>query len=684
MAYVKGRTREHPLRQETRLASADTTQQILTKDSLHQLLAISRAPVDMPVITTIFGDNDDIKTKAAALLSELVAEGTATVNDDFYYPTERWADIAYATIGPIAADHSRVPVVIDNLPLESSLVITLSRNDINQFNLTEGSKVIIGLSHGQDIRAPIKARFIAQQEKGSTFCLTGTFNRKSNVFSALDKDIKTQFKLARVPDKFTTPRQFLAEIPCDFDIRSPVLSIASDQTIDKDSGLAISSIIASKHDIEDAHSRDILDEAQVLSRKKISLDNRVDLRALDFVTVDPPGAQDLDDAFYATIEGNGYAFYTAIADVPYIVPYNSKVDREAYDRGLTHYLANDHIVHMMPEVISTKKSSLVPGVDRAAIVVKQILGWDFRLKGFEVIPAVINSRSQLSYGQFYDLLALNDPRFKTLATIHDTRRRQGMDKKIQSMISYKTADSYATKSIVETSMVQTNSLIAEFLKKAQIPFLSRNFTGNPKAQAKNAPLQRAYYASHQLGHSSLGLVHYAHATSPIRRYADSVNLRAVHKALNTPGLAITNEEIANLDIIATHLNDRRDMDRRLMHDIDKYHAMRDLMRLQNLPVRINIDDIGRNYIDINITQAGLRQRIKASDLPDSQWKIDGSARELVLIGPDQSELRRYKRSDSLLGKLYDVDPKNAQWKVSLMPGDEKLRAVIAAPKISPK
>lgn len=646
----------------------------LTKESLYQLIAMNPAPIGRGALTAAFAHEDNARAQIDALLAELATEKKiASDSDRSYRATAPWADIAYAVVGTVAHDRRKsIPVRLMNLPDGIDVNATMSRAELNKQLLKEGERIVVGLTRCSNGGFGLRARYLAHADNGKSFHLAGTFNHKAHNFTPLDRTIKTCFSLAQEPEPADVPRQFLVELPKGFDIRNPVIHVIGDQTRDVTTGTAISWIITHKHEIAHAHPEDVLRAARRINRRKLDKSGRVDLTHLDFVTVDPLGAQDLDDAFAAETTEDGYAVYTAIADVPALIQYNTAVDREAYNRGVTYYL-NDHTSHMLPEVISTRKSSLLAHEDRLAIVVKQSLGWDYALRSFEIIPAIVRSRDQFSYGQFYDLLDREDLRFKIIATVHNARRRNGMNAHLDAFLK-DNADRYATKSIVETLMVQTNSLIAQFLKEAGVPFLSRNFEQHSSLEAqKKGLVPRAYYASYHLGHANLGLLHYAHATSPIRRYADIINLRAVHTALGNSALGLHPQEIENLDKSAGHLNNRRRIERDVAHDAQKYHAISDLMRLQAAPIRIGIHEIGQDYIEVTVMQTGLRQRLQAPALPAHQWQIDGAKHELVFLNGQGRELRRYTRGESLLGQVHDVDPGRAQWKISLLPSEQALR-----------
>ncbi len=121
-----------------------------------------------------------------------------------------------------------------------------------------------------------------------------------------------------------------------------------------------------------------------------------DLRGIEFVTVDPPGSTDLDQAVHLSRTPTGGVLHYAIADVPaYVVP-GGAVDLEARRRGQTLY-APDGRVPLHPRVLGEDVASLLPDQDRRAFV------WRFELDDHavpvrtELIRAVIRSRRQWDY-----------------------------------------------------------------------------------------------------------------------------------------------------------------------------------------------------------------------------------------------------------------------------------------------
>lgn len=124
----------------------------------------------------------------------------------------------------------------------------------------------------------------------------------------------------------------------------------------------------------------------------------LDRTDLEFVTIDPPGARDLDQALHLERDGDGYVVHYAIADVGAFVTPGDAVDLEANRRGQTLYGA-DSKVPLHPPVISEEAGSLLPDAVRPALL------WTIRLDAagerthVDVERALVRSRAQLSYAE---------------------------------------------------------------------------------------------------------------------------------------------------------------------------------------------------------------------------------------------------------------------------------------------
>ncbi|HEX8085646.1 MAG TPA: RNB domain-containing ribonuclease [Solirubrobacteraceae bacterium] len=120
---------------------------------------------------------------------------------------------------------------------------------------------------------------------------------------------------------------------------------------------------------------------------------RVDL---DFVTIDPPGARDLDQALHIERRGDGHRVSYAIADVAAFVAPGGAVDREAHARGVTVY-APDEKTPLHPPALSEGAASLLPGEWRPAVLWTLDLDGQGELVDVHVARAQVRSSAQHTY-----------------------------------------------------------------------------------------------------------------------------------------------------------------------------------------------------------------------------------------------------------------------------------------------
>lgn len=121
-----------------------------------------------------------------------------------------------------------------------------------------------------------------------------------------------------------------------------------------------------------------------------------DRTGIPFVTLDPAGATDLDQAFAIETAGADLVLRYAIADVGWFVTPGGPLDIEAWKRGATLYFPDGRIP-LYPPAIGERAASLLQDGPRPAVVLTVRIAPDgqARLDGAE--RAVIRSRAQLAY-----------------------------------------------------------------------------------------------------------------------------------------------------------------------------------------------------------------------------------------------------------------------------------------------
>lgn len=151
-----------------------------------------------------------------------------------------------------------------------------------------------------------------------------------------------------------------------------------------------------------AVNREIADTGKSFSRREIS--RREDLRRETIFTIDPPSAQDFDDA--VSLRKNpkgGWRLGVHIADVSHFVPAGSALDREARRRGTSIYLGNN-VIPMLPPEISNDLCSLEPHKDRLALSVHMDIDPEGNLQAYHFRPSVIRSVRRFTYREVQDIL----------------------------------------------------------------------------------------------------------------------------------------------------------------------------------------------------------------------------------------------------------------------------------------
>lgn len=128
---------------------------------------------------------------------------------------------------------------------------------------------------------------------------------------------------------------------------------------------------------------------------------RLDLEHIQFVTIDPVGARDLDQAVSIERDGTGFLIRYAIADVAAHVEPGGALDRATHKRVETIYCP-DRRVPLHPAVLSEGYASLLAGQRAKAAVWTMRVDADGNLTESVVERAWVRSRAQYSYTQLHE------------------------------------------------------------------------------------------------------------------------------------------------------------------------------------------------------------------------------------------------------------------------------------------
>lgn len=317
--------------------------------------------------------------------------------------------------------------------------------------------------------------------------------------------------------------------------------------------------------------------------------DRNDLRDIPLITIDGADARDFDDAVFAEPHGEegGWHVLVAIADVAHYVTSDSALDKEALKRGNSVYFP-DRVVPMLPEALSNGLCSLNPEVDRYCLAVHLYIDAEGELQSHEFVRGIMRSHARLTYEQAQsifdskkgDMLPQLTHLYGAYETLLKARAKRGAmeldlpefqveigeDGHVANVSKRQRLDSHK---LIEECMVTANIAAAKTLQKQRLPGVYRvheppsddkveelrmflksmglslspapsvkdfnklltKMRGGPmEALVSGAMLRsqmQAVYLPQNLGHFGLGLTHYSHFTSPIRRYSDLITHRAI-------------------------------------------------------------------------------------------------------------------------------------------------------------
>jgi ribonuclease R len=355
----------------------------------------------------------------------------------------------------------------------------------------------------------------------------------------------------------------------------------------------------------------VVQEAEKLGKKVSLKDmkDREDFRHYEIFTIDPDTAKDFDDALHLTKGSDGhYELGVHIADVSHYVTIGSALDLEAKVRCNSTYFPGT-CIPMLPSELSENLCSLRPNVNRLTVSI--IIHFDQfgNELDFKIVRSIIKSAKRFTYKEA-KLILDNKKASPHAPTLHlmvelckllkKKRYERGSIEfcmpELVVLVDEKGAPqktdfiSYdITHQLVEEFMLKANETVATHLAKKgknltyrvhdepaeenmkDFSVLANAFGFELSPTPKPNELQKlfdesvdtsyaqylatsyirrmrlAMYSADNIGHYGLGLTHYCHFTSPIRRYVDLV----VHRILFGE-----KDDKEKLDLIATECSDQ--------------------------------------------------------------------------------------------------------------------------------
>lgn len=386
-----------------------------------------------------------------------------------------------------------------------------------------------------------------------------------------------------------------------------------------------------------------------------------------FVTIDSKSTKDIDDAIVVVKTTSGFKVEVAIADPTNKVEPGSDADIYARNQAATIYAREMTKTSMLPKAISEGSSSLMAGKSRNSFVFSIELDDNLQITSFEPsmrdivvahrlsyedIPAIAGDVSHHLHQQIKDAVGLGQAlldgrRSKGALAVYDLKQFLMTDEE-GNLLQMKSRSDTIGHILVQEMMILTNSLLGQYLVKNNIPAIYRNHepalaapsqlelrqtietmlfssTENQEVAADklHTLLGKAKYEAVAKGHYGLNLPVYIHGTSPLRRYADLVNLRQLKAHLHQ---APFTHSMVELQIIAEHittvLQERKDASVVHFKSVVSRNAARivksgDLWKMDSTHLAMAIKNV-RDTVGVNGPLAReIHRRMKVGTLEDT-------------------------------------------------------------------
>ena len=330
------------------------------------------------------------------------------------------------------------------------------------------------------------------------------------------------------------------------------------------------------------------------------------------ITIDDEETLDMDDAFcISDLKNNNYLLKVYISNVSKIIKENSYIDLEASKRAETLYFS-DSINPMIPFELSNNFLSLNSNGYKSVMEHSFEITPKGEIVNYKMSPNIIMPSKKLSYNfvnrisnlriddyilskALYDLGYIS----YVLKNLNNTktiyRELEDLKNIVNGVPLYKNEYSKRTKAeiIVEELMLLTGNYTGKFCRENDIPIIYRvngmldetirqnieklkeviNDKDNEKYMnlieefILNSP--SSIYSKNNKGHKALGYDAYVRVTSPLRRYADLVNQRILNDWIDGFNKEKYEKWDNKLDVIIDCLNQREQMNKDYVHNIEK-------------------------------------------------------------------------------------------------------------------
>ena len=316
-----------------------------------------------------------------------------------------------------------------------------------------------------------------------------------------------------------------------------------------------------KYDIKTYFNEAIKSETTSII-KNVKTDNNLEVLNEYILTFDGEGAKEIDDALsIRKLENGNYRLMVHIADPLSVIKTNSIIFDEARKRTTSIYLSNITIP-MIPELLSSDLISLKENELRHVVTYSFEIDKDGNVIDYNFKKNIIKVNKNMTYDEFNQILKNGSDDSEKLNTIllleeispllqkyyNSNELYQQINRSSSNISNTNIIGLTESEKVVESAMVFTNYMVANYFKENNLLFPFRNHNVSIEMINKLNELEesikiennsqeyvryielakniypRSVYETENKGHFGLDLSSYCHITSPLRRFSDIIGL----------------------------------------------------------------------------------------------------------------------------------------------------------------
>ncbi|MCO5113084.1 MAG: ribonuclease R [Bdellovibrionaceae bacterium] len=440
---------------------------------------------------------------------------------------------------------------------------------------------------------------------------------------------------------------------------------------------------------------------------------RKDIRKLPLVTIDGVTAKDFDDAVFVEKKGKGYRLVVAIADVSYYVRPGMAVNAEAYERGTSIYMPNyvvpmlpeglsNELCSLKPDVdrlcvvadMMISSSGEFESYEFYEAVMKShgrlTYGQVQQVLDGTYVESVERHRDLLFTAQELALILMNK-RFADGSLDLDIPEVLVEVDEQGNAVDIQLSERIFAHRLIEEFMLKANISIAKFIDSKKRPQIYRvhedpdmlsldlfmrfydqiigdsgsgymdpreicNALSTLEGKEKNIlqslflrSMKQARYSVDQLGHFGLGFSHYAHFTSPIRRYPDLMTHRILKSIIvGAPYEGYPEDEVDEMALFLSQCEQRAVKAERKVKSIKKARFAESLLSEEFMG---SVTSVVRFGLFVTLDQYPLEGLVRIADLGSEMFIFDED--NLLLVGKHSG--KQFKLGDRVKVRIAQVD-----------------------------